>query len=296
MTSLTHPKASFSKPVSVVLMVAALLVVAEMIYYLVGLYGETPIVTGETQDTSIRRSIEQIKVFPLFGFSSKTPESVAAPYTKLHMVLMSVAQHENAKKSSALIKVQSNRPKVFHVQDRLGRGIRIKTIEQNRVLLEHQGTLETLAFSKPKKNLISSNRKRLVEQGAQATASSINGVGQTKAITSIPLNLTAITTETGLGDLTSLKPSQIAALADQAPLLMDRLNINASGLYQPKTSKHIGKLIGLQDGDRIMSVNGRPFSDLISNPVALAAAAATGKIKLSVRRGSEDIVITTSLP
>lgn len=270
------------------------LVVAELIYYLVTLYGDEPRWQRDIPSTGLQHSIEQIKAYPLFGRSEVVSDLSVAPPTKLHLELFSVAMHQDARQSSALIKVQSKPLSVFRVNDSLGRGIRIKKIEQARIVIERQGVLETLAFPAPRQNLISSSKVVV------ATSHNIVGTSghntEDAGFASITRDLAALTATSDLSSLTSLEPTQLVKLADQTPRLLDRLNINASGLYQPKTSKHVGKLIGLRDGDRIISVNDQPFGDLLSNPAALAAAATAGKIKLSVRRGSENIVITAALP
>ena len=277
---------SVVKPLSALLIGGALLLVAETCYYFFGLYlGDEGGAAASPQrgGDAITQSLQQIRKYPLFSLSAtKQKTQSAAPVTKLQLQLFGIALDLNTKQSSALIKVQSKKPRVFHTQDSLGSGIRLHAIERDHVLIERRGTLETLAFPRHKGNLVRTSQRGPDTRRSEASRRRSRAPQATQQI--VASTVQAVT------------PKSVGFQTKEVPLLMEKLSIDGSGLYRPKDGGGLGQLIGLKDGDQIMSVNGKAFGSLLSNPGAVAAIAGTGKVQLSVRRGGEDIVITTALP
>ena len=53
---------------------------------------------------------------------------------------------------------------------------------------------------------------------------------------------------------------------------------------------------GLQEGDIVLSVNGRPASSIGSNKSAIQSILAEGAARIEIQRGARRFVITASIP
>ena len=324
MLSLADLRQSAVKPFSLILLGGALLLAAEGGYYLIKVYlddgsdagyAET-IQQGQDGNDALSRSLQRVKDYVLFA---EPVRQVArrAPVTQMHLELFGIAMGIQTQKSSALIRVQSQTPRVFHEGDALGSGVRVQSIQADHVLIERHGALERLTFRKKAQDII-----RVIRGAKAKTTAPVHRMdlvldkgkivpGESEAMREAevaPLGLLpGEEAVAAAGGANAIKDSIIASAIqqisrsgsghEQMATLMKRLSIDAGGLYSPPgEGAHIGQLIGLRPGDRVVSINGQDVGSLTANPRALAEVAAAGSVEINIRRGGEDIVITTALP
>lgn len=207
------------------------------------------------------QSVKTIMSSQLFG----TDQGVSAPdlqdipdQTRLHLELMGIIAGGN--RSSAIIRVRGNRTNIYRAGDQIIDGVLLSAIQDGYVLLEKSGIFERLDFPMSTNIASAVTQTAQVPEPAQGIA---NGHAQN----------------------------------DQFLTLIERLHVDTSGLYKPDNTKgQPGYWLGLQPGDQILSINGQPFSGLLGNPIALATVVSSGRIRLNVRRGAENIVVTAVLP
>lgn len=218
---------------------------------------------------NLDQSVRTITSLQLFGSDRANPSARISPQitkTRLHLELMGIISHVGGKASSAIIKVRDRNTDIYRIGDQVTEGVQLSAVHKDYVLLEKSGILEKLNFpilAKATSGITKAQVKPALAQAIVKTAK-------------LPINL--------------------ASLADQIPSLMEKLNVDADGFYTSQNAESTGRWLGLQKGDQILAVNDQPFSNLINNPIALVAVVASGKVRLSIRRGSGDIVITTALP
>ena len=104
-----------------------------------------------------------------------------------------------------------------------------------------------------------------------------DGKGATKVQEPKPTNVAEI--QEFIGDPENL------SFNEQGGMVIDK-GINTSYLRQT----------GLQEGDIVLSVNGRPASSIGSNKSAIQSILAEGAARIEIQRGSRRFVITASIP
>ncbi|MBW4330309.1 PDZ domain-containing protein [Stakelama sp. CBK3Z-3] len=165
--------------------------------------------------------------------------------------------------STAFIKVGNDDPKTFAVGDQVA-GATIAAIRRDRVILNHGGRMEYLAFPDPFR-----------APGDETARPGGNSAGAS-AVTAAPI----------------AQPVPAPSPAADPGALLSRFDARptpqgyAIGTDAPP---------GLNAGDVITSVNGQSVSDPASAQSALAAAAASGSAQVQILRNGKTVTVTVPI-
>lgn len=115
----------------------------------------TNIQTGNTENVNPRKTapvqMNQIIAAHLFGRpeQKKEPVQTVAPKTRLNLALTGIIASANPKYARAIIASGTKPAKSYSIGDVLGKSdVKLHSIETNKVLLERNGKLESLAMAR----------------------------------------------------------------------------------------------------------------------------------------------------
>jgi general secretion pathway protein C len=246
--------------ISIVLVIAIAVLAAELTWRLVD--GETrrytvPDVsmTPQAPRDSAASGYREVAALHLFGAPQSAPKAarsvpVAAPPTSLQLTLRGVLATGNAGSAIAIIADDRGRELPYRVGDAISDQVRVKGIEPQRVLLNHNGRDEVLEL--PAKRL----------EGTAAARSSTAA----QAVDAVPDRTGAVSR-----NLIN-NPSAIAR-----HIALQPVNLDGGGQgyrVSPLGEGLLFESAGLERGDVIVAINGITFDD----PEAL------GKLLMELRR------------
>jgi len=234
--------------------------------------------------------------------SQKTEPSRPATVTKLPLTLLSVFASDSNKSSAAIIAQRDQPPKRYKIRDTLPGSAILVEIFKDKVILLRAGNREVLSFPK-----ITNSFKAIKSDKEQGRTSQLTSNTRKTESTQIIRNPTPkkITGPTGRFPVEKREVNKVqksrrqnveeiqeflgeqekVSFNEQGGMVLDN-GINSSYLRQT----------GLQEGDIVLSVNGRPASTIGSNKSAIQSILAEGSARIEVQRGSRKFVITASIP
>ena len=228
--------------------------------------------------------IDRIAAMHLFG----EPSRVAAPRTeklsetKLSLVLHGVFVADKADASTALISQRNGRASLYAVTDRLPGNARLEEVYRDRVVVSRGGVRENLSFAREKQIIRPVSRARRSNTDRELSGSR----KQTSA-------------RVGGDSPRSLIARTLAKHRDQIDR-DPRMFIEALGL---ETSERGGYLLGtfadndsgLQPGDRLLSLNGKPVGNPEEDRRQLEQVLAGRSVEVRLQRGEQLIQFSLSL-
>lgn len=226
----------------------------------------------------------------LFGMPPKSAaaEPLAATErleeTSLSLVLVGVFAARDGGGSSALVARNGRRPKLYRVGDRLPGNARLAEVYRDRVVITRGAARELVRFAKTKA-MVEAAEAPVAVAGPGATepqapaAATVDAVAPARRIADYVAELTRAPRE-ALAEL-GMAPAggksghgyRVGALADRPEL------------------RHTG----LQRGDLILSVNGRPVREAAEDRLQAADLLAEGAARLEIQRGERQLVVTVAL-
>lgn len=266
---------------------------------------------AETRNTPSRApvNVNWILSKHLFGEAGAAPEVAAssnepAVPTKLQLELQAVFVADVAEDSAAIIAQRGKPGQHYSVGDNLPGNAKLIEVSHDRVYLRRAGVRETLAFPKAKFSVVASEP----EQDSDPTLSrQRNASSPTPTRTNRPQPATRSTNATSNS---TRQPSQDQSPQELVDQYQERLANDASGtlnelgleaadgggyrLGNNASSPYLQRT-GLQPGDTIMSVNGRPVGDIQQDRLELENVLAQGSARIEVLRGSRRFFVTVSL-
>lgn len=241
---------------------------------------ETSRAVGSIQRMPPAPSIDSLLQRDLFGqtsgsraASTRTP---ATP-TRLPLTLKAVFVSTNATQSTAIISQRGNSGKIYSVGDVLPGSATLAEIEATRVILMRSGAREELTFKSDFK----------AKEAIQAVT-----VAQPPAAQNRPA---------GPGSTNSSALQQLnAELAQNPDATLQKMGISrrSEGGYRigNTTNQPFLAQSGLQPGDVVLSVNGRPLGDINVDRMALTNLADAGSVSVELLRNGQTLTITTRIP
>ncbi len=252
-------------------------------------------------------NIASIATANLFGTAPDASASLAttqAPATRLSLHLWSIASGE---RPSAIISVGNQPMQLYMVGSQVQEGVRIAAIQADRVLLRHEGRLETLFFEDPEQRGLNVGAQRL-----KALPSA--GVHGSKVRKRTDRGLPAATAQrlrdlagrlAEKSDLADVDGPPVAEAETELPLAELQAGVNkvlasvAAG--DDLRASHLSSYVnldryGLQPDDRILSFGGVDVRGLERSPKAILRA--MGGLRqggrehiLVIQRGGQQITI-----
>ena len=240
---------------------------------------EQPRVPAATAKRTAR--IEDIVARNLFGVAeggtTDAPPVERAVETRLPLELHGVFVADAADASAAIV-AQKGKPGILYsVGDSLPGNARLVEVHTDHIVLRRGGARETLTFPEAKDGQFVANQKATtrvnVRESDQASASPRDVVANYRSM--IDENPTQALSKLGIAPVDDGASSgyRVGGLADSP--------------YLSQT--------GLQPGDVILSVNGRPVGDISQDRMEIDNVLAQGSARLEVQRGTRRFFVTASL-
>lgn len=219
--------------------------------------------------------VSRLAALNLFGqppLATAKGEAANAPDTSLQLRLTGVFVNADAELSSAIVGERNNPSapaKVYRVNESLPGGATLVEVYDDRILIHRggEGAGEVLRFEK----------------------SSLLG-GDTAASERQPA--------AGNGDARSLLGNAVQAMAVDPEGFLQQMGLKASDNgYEvtAETPENMRNAVGLQAGDRIVSINGRRLGNPRRDRNVLGELQSGGKVKVEIQRGGQTVTLERKL-
>lgn len=233
----------------------------------------------------------------LFVEQEKAPEPAVVPKTPLKMVLSAVFVAPDNVDSGAIIATLNTNASYYKVGDEVESGIYLKSVHDDHVVLDRNGSSEALYFKEFKG---SGGLSSVAEPRVQARVTpslpvrSASEPVQPKAVRDLPQ------TELG-GDIRRLNAAafmrkyQQKMQEDPSALLSEAgITPATGGGYRLGDSPYASLLTaaGLEMGDVILSVNGSQLGDPQSDAQLLGKLSQQNEVEVMIKRGSRQFAVT----
>ena len=254
--------------------------------YFLGGPGEStaePVVNNKVTNTSVKPvSVEQIIAKQLFGSAkpgAKTQTAVAAVETRLPLELVGVFQADDANESAAIV-AQKGKPGILYkVGEVMPGSAKLLEVFPDHIVLSRAGVREVLRFPKTAGAFEAQDNP----QAAQIVSAQINQGPPQSAKDFVDRYRQQLESQPeAVLDQLGLQP--VKAGANEGYKLGNNL---AQSPYLSQT--------GLQPGDVILSVNGRPIGDVQQDRMEMDNILTQGSARIEVQRGSRRFFVTASL-
>ena len=239
-------------------------------------------------------NVEQMAALNLFGTPRSSASGLdvdATPDTELDLKLFGIFLANQPETSIAIIGSRGDAGEAYSVGDPIFGNAKLAEIHRDIVLISRAGMIEALRFD---------DEPLLVTNRAPRAAFE-------ERTTTDAEPLAASDVEARVND------SDRAALEESIEVFRNRLEKDPDGtlravglepvsvdgdtgyrIGQHAASRQLGRT-GLQPGDTIVSIDGRPISEMRQSPAAFGNLLSKGSARLEIRRGERRFFLTTSL-
>jgi general secretion pathway protein C len=249
-------------------------------------------------------SIADIAARNLFGQARDVaaPAAFDAPETHLRLTLEGVFQSEQPEESAAIIAEQNKPGELFLVGGKLPGNVTLTEVHADRIVLRRNGVLETLRFSDEPPLLTASHRDEGPLTDSPDTAGEDvpqapeppNDVPEAPAEAAADPNSSASLGSVVESYREKLQQDPAATLSSLGVAPVSSSGAQGYRLDNIANSPYLAQT-GLQPGDVVLSVNGRPVGDVQSDQAEMANIIAQGSARLEVQRGNRRFFVTASL-
>lgn len=232
--------------------------------------------------------IDRVVAMHLFGEpgSDTAPRAETLSETKLSLVLHGVFVSDIAEASTAVISQRGNNPRLYAIADRLPGNARLEAVHRDRVVISRGGVRENLSFER---------EDQMIKPGTSARRG--GPVGARSADRPLPAQRTQKASEGR--NPRSLIERTLAKHRDEIDR-NPRKFIEALGL---STSDRGGYTLGtfadndagLERGDRLLSLNGKPVGNPDEDRRQLERILAGKSVDIQLQRGEQIIKFSLSL-
>ena len=237
-------------------------------------------VVNSTQSMPPAPSLTSLIQRDLFGRSDSTSAANAsAPTTptRLPLDLRAVFVSKDPGQSTAIIAQRNNSGRLYSPGDMLPGGAILASIEATRVILSRAGAREELAFKSDFKAKRSIQAATIVPQQVAQTSPEVPANPQSNALQQISAQLAQDPDET-------LEKMGVSQRSEGGYRIGSTAN-------QPFLAQS-----GLQPGDVVLSINGRPLGDISVDRLALTNLANAGSVSVELLRNGQTLTIKTRIP
>ena len=237
-------------------------------------------VVNSTQSMPPAPSLNSLIQRDLFGQSDSIgTASASAPTTptRLPLNLRAVFVSTDPGQSTAIISQRNNSGKLYSPGDMLPGSAKLASIEATRVILSRAGTREELAFKSDFKAKKGIQAATIAPQRAAQTSSAAPANPQSNALQQINAQLAQDPDET-------LEKMGVSRRSEGGYRIGSTAN-------QPFLAQS-----GLQPGDVVLSINGRPLGDINVDRLALTNLANAGSVSVELLRNGQTLTIKTRIP
>ena len=249
-------------------------------------------------------SVEEVAAANLFGDPSLAPAreaEVAAedtPDTRLNLALAAIYEGAYADDSIAVIAAGEQAPRAYRVGDAIPGKAEIVEIHRRQVVIRRNGAREKLRFDGDSSGLVASQGESGFVANRERAPSPAAAVDPTPPDRLAPLPQRLETPapggESAANYRESLRSDAERTLAEAG---LQPVSSSAPRGYRLGALANAPQLAhtGLQSGDVILSVNGRPVGDARRDRLEIDDVISAGSARIEVQRGERRFFVTAAL-
>jgi general secretion pathway protein C len=255
------------------------------------------------RNTSTSIDINQIKARNLFGAADSTASGTSdtpTVVTSLPLILQGVFvadhQDDDATPDAAIVAQKGKPGRIYEIGDTLPGNATLLEVHATHIVLRRAGVREILSFPKPDALAVETNPGTTAEQEStyaralQPDSTQAPSRAASRQTGPAPANARDFV-EQYRGKIDASRPSDLSAIGltpvNEGSASGYRIGALADSPYLKQT--------GLQAGDVLLSVNGRPVGDVQSDRLEIDDILAQGSARLEVQRGDRRFFVTASL-
>ena len=255
-----------------------------------------PTVVSQPANSPVSVHIEEVAGWHLFGRPpadfNAAPQTEKLPETRLSLELIGVFVANDSTSSAALIAGKGQAPKKYRVGDRVPGDAKLAAVFQDHVVISRGGVREQIRFRERKAVLQPVKALRPVEAQAADPAVYRTGAASVEEAMPSPGDSPSARALTVLRDELGRDPNRLLADMGVARVSDEGARGYAIGaLADHPDLSHVG----LQRGDRVLSVNGRAVGDPAQDRLRIEDIIAEGSARIEIERGGQRLAVTVSL-
>jgi general secretion pathway protein C len=255
--------------------------------------------TGNRDQTDYK--VSDLELFGKAEQEAQVQQNIDAPETRLNLELQGVFIAENKDNSTAIVAEKNKTGELFAIGDKLPGNATLSAVFVDHVLIKRGTRIEKLMFS--------DSKFRNAEPLSDTTVSSATGnqPGQTRLSqlrnklrnNNEPLSSTQTDSRNAAREALSRYQQRLEADPEGT---LSELGISAvtsgeSKGYSVGSEAQGGiRQAGLQPGDVILSVNGRPVGNVANDTALINQVMASSRVRVEVQRGKRRFFLTVPVP
>lgn len=287
---------------SILLIVLMSLTVANTALFFMETMNSPDIIADSTpaSTSTITQPTFKVSSLELFGkleSADIVPQTIDAPETKLNLELQGIFITEDAKFSTAIVAKKNKVGELFAIGDKLPGNAILAAVLEDHVLIRRGTRMEKLLFSDSKFQFVSAGAP---DATSAQSGGRISGTAQSQlgAAKNSIQNRNEADNQTARNTLVQYQekfrndPLGTLNEAGITPVSIGESNGYQVGADAPAAVKHAG----LQQGDMILSINGRPVGIASSDTALMAQIMASSRVRVEVKRGTRRFFLTVPVP
>ena len=288
---------------SILLIVLMSLTVAHTVLFFIETMARPVIILDSTTASSsaITQPTFKVSSLELFGrleVADTLPQALDAPETKLNLELQGIFIAQDAKLSTAIVAQKNKTGELFAIGDKLPGNATLAAVFEDHVLIRRGTRVEKLLFSDSKFQFVSDR--------SPASTSPRSGGGISDTTRSHLGSAKNSISDKNESNNNSINNSPINTY--QEKLRSDlQGTLSKAGITPVSTGESNGykvgadaqgaiKQAGLQPGDVILSINGKPVGVASNDSALMAQVMASSRVRVEVRRGARRFFLTVPVP
>jgi len=248
--------------------------------------------------------VSDLELFGRAQAAAAPTEVIDAPETKLNLELQGVFIAEDDNRSTAIIGQRSKVGELYAIGDRLPGNATLASVYVDHVLIRRSGRVEKLMFSEGKLNIGKTNASTggnragpRTRSGSTASRAELEQIRDRLRNAAPPNPDTGPTgnRSSGLEDYAQrLRQDPMSVLGEVG---LSAVNDGESGGYRVDASAQSAiRQAGLQPGDVVVSVNGRPIGNVMNDTALIDQVMASSRVRVEVQRGERRFFLTVPVP
>ena len=242
--------------------------------------------------------VSSLELFGRLEVADPLPQSIDAPETKLNLELQGIFIAQDAKLSTAIVAQKNKTGELFAIGDKLPGNATLAAVFEDHVLIRRGTRVEKLLFSDSKFQFVSDR--------SPASTSPRSGGGISDTTRSQLGSAKNSISDKNEPNNNSINNSPINTY--QEKLRSDlQGTLSKAGITPVSTGESNGykvgadaqgaiKQAGLQPGDVILSINGKPVGVASNDSALMAQVMASSRVRVEVRRGARRFFLTVPVP
>jgi len=227
--------------------------------------------------------VVEVKKAPIVNLQKHT-KAPKVTTTKLNLKLHGIVAYKSPKDGYALISSSNGKQKVYSVGDSLQEGVTVVEIFSDKVVLDNHGKSEELILP------IKDSKATQKQKSASSNFSNLPGNNNRKS------NLRPFNDASNI-DLNKVRqealssPQKLLEIASPSPAIINGKFIGFR--VRPGRKRQIFTQLGFRPNDIITEVNGIILDDASKGAMILGELSQASELAVTVKRGSQEIVLPT---